>query len=123
MESSSSKIQKKNLDFSPDETREFEKGKVEIANFGTVTIGRAIFEPGWSWSKCVKPIANTSSCQAPHTQYVISGRLKVVMDDGTEKEFGPGDAAIIPPGHDAWVVGNESVVAIDFTGLKDYAKT
>jgi hypothetical protein len=122
MESSSSKIQKKNLDSSPDDTRDFEKGKVEIVNFGNVTIGRAIFEPGWSWSKCVKPIVNTNSCQAPHTQYVISGRLKVVMDDGTEEEFGPGDAAIIPPGHDAWVVGNESVVAIDFTGLKDYAK-
>ena len=122
MDSSSSKIQKKNLDSSPDDTRKFEKGKVEIVNFGNMTIGRAIFEPGWSWSKCVKPIVNTNSCQAPHTQYVISGRLKVVMDDGTEEEFGPGDAAIIPPGHDAWVVGNESVVAIDFTGLKDYAK-
>ena len=118
----SSKIQKKNLDSSPDETRKFEKGKVEIANFGAMTIGRAIFEPGWSWSKCVKPIVNTNSCQAPHTQYIISGRLKVVMDDGTEQEFGPGDAAIVPPGHDAWVMGNESVVAIDFTGLKDYAK-
>lgn len=122
MDSSSSKIQKKNLDSSPDDTRKFEKGKVEIVNFGNMTIGRAIFEPGWSWSKCVKPIVNTNSCQAPHTQYVVSGRLKVVMDDGTEEEFGPGDAAIIPPGHDAWVVGNESVVAIDFTGLKDYAK-
>ena len=122
MDSSSSKIQKKNLDSSPDDTRTFEKGKVEIVNFGNMTIGRAIFEPGWSWSKCVKPIVNTNSCQAPHTQYVVSGRLKVVMDDGTEEEFGPGDAAIIPPGHDAWVVGNESVVAIDFTGLKDYAK-
>lgn len=122
MDLSSSKIQKKNLDSSPDDTRKFEKGKVEIVNFGNMTIGRAIFEPGWSWSKCVKPIVNTNSCQAPHTQYVISGRLKVVMDDGTEEEFGPGDAAIIPPGHDAWVVGNESVVAIDFTGLKDYAK-
>ena len=122
MDSFSSKIQKKNLDSSPDDTRKFEKGKVEIVNFGNMTIGRAIFEPGWSWSKCVKPIVNTNSCQAPHTQYVISGRLKVVMDDGTEEEFGPGDAAIIPPGHDAWVVGNESVVAIDFTGLKDYAK-
>lgn len=122
MDSFSSKIQKKNLDSSPDDTRKFEKGKVEIVNFGNMTIGRAIFEPGWSWSKCVKPIVNTNSCQAPHTQYVVSGRLKVVMDDGTEEEFGPGDAAIIPPGHDAWVVGNESVVAIDFTGLKDYAK-
>lgn len=84
----SSKIQKKNLDSSPDETRKFEKGKVEIANFGNMTIGRAIFEPGWSWSKCVKPIVNTNSCQAPHTQYIISGRLKVAMDEEQNKNLG-----------------------------------
>ena len=64
----------------------------------------------------------TDSCQAPHTQYVVSGRVKVVMDDGIKEEYGPGDAAVIPSGHNAWVVGNEPVVAIDFTGLKDYAK-
>ena len=92
------------------------------ANLGDVVIGRATLEPEWSWEKCVKPIVKTDSCQAPHTQYVVSGRVKVVMDDGTEEEFGPGDAAVIPPGHNAWVVGNEPVVAIDFTGLKDYAK-
>ncbi len=67
------------------------------------------------WSK---PIAR----QAPHTQYMVSGRMKVVMDDGTEDEFGPGDALVVPPGHNAWVVGNEPVVAVDFTGLKDYAR-
>jgi hypothetical protein len=115
-------MQKKSLDSSPDETRTFEKGKIELANFGNVTIGRAIFEPGWSWEKCVKPLVNTNSCQAPHTQYMISGRLKVVMDDGTEEEFGPGDTAVVPPGHNAWVIGNEPVVAVDFTGLADYAK-
>lgn len=79
-------------------------------------------EPGWSWEKCVKPIAKTNSCQAPHTQYFISGRMKVVMDDGTEEEFGPGDVAVVPPGHNAWVVGNEPVVSVDVTGLKDFAK-
>jgi hypothetical protein len=119
---SKSKIQKKNLN-SPDETRTFEKGKIEIANLGgDVTIGRGVLEPGWSWEKCIKPIDKTNSCQAPHTEYFVSGRLKVVMDDGTEEEFGAGDAAIIPPGHNSWVVGNEPVVAIDFTGLKDFAK-
>lgn len=117
------KIQKKNLDSSPDETRTFEKGKIELANLGDVTIGRAVLEPGWSWEKCVKPIVKTDSCQAPHTQYIISGRIKVVMDDGAEEEFGPGDAAVIPPGHNAWVVGDESVVGIDFTGLNEYAKS
>ena len=115
------KMQKKSLN-SPDETRSFDKGKIELATIDGITFGRATFDQGWKWSKSVKPIAKTESCQAPHTQYFISGRLKVVMDDGTEKEFGPGDFGIIPPGHDAWVIGNEPVVAIDITGLKDYAK-
>jgi quercetin dioxygenase-like cupin family protein len=116
-------MQKKNLDSSPDETRTFEKGRVNVANFQDITIGRITLEPGWSWEKCIKPLARTNSCEAPHTQYLLSGRMKVVMDDGSEDEFGPGDALIIPPGHNAWVVGDESVVAIDFTGLKDYAKS
>jgi quercetin dioxygenase-like cupin family protein len=64
----------------------------------------------------------TNSCEAPHTQYMITGRIKVVMDDGSEEEFGPGDTAVVPPGHNAWVVGNEPVAGIDFTGLKNYAK-
>ena len=117
------KMQKKSLDSSPDETRTFEKGKIDLVNLGDVTIGRAVLEPGWSWEKCVKPLVKTVSCQAPHTQQLISGRIKVVMDDGAEEEFGPGDAALIPPGHNAWVVGDEPVVGIDFTGLKEYAKT
>lgn len=115
-------MQKKSLNSSPDETRTFEKGKIELANLGDVTIGHGFLEAGWSWEKCVKPLVNTSSCQAPHTRYFISGRLKVVMDDGAEEEFAPGDTAIIPPGHNAWVVGKEPLVAIDFTGLKYYAK-
>ena len=92
------KMQKKNLNTSPDETRTFENGKIELANLGDVTIGRAIFQPGWSWEKCVKPIVKTDSCQVPHTQYIISGRIKVVMDDGEEEEFGPGDARCNPTG-------------------------
>ena len=116
-------MQKKSFNSSPDETRTFEKGKIELANFsGDVAIGRAIFEPGWSWEKCVKPIAKTNSCQAPHTMYVVSGRMNLVMDDGTEAEYGTGDAAIVPSGHNAWVVGNEPCVTIDFTGAKEYAK-
>ena len=109
-------MQKKRLDSSPAETRTFEKGKIDIAKLGDITIGRAIFEPGWTWEKRVKPIAKTTSCQAPHT-----GRMKVVMDDGTEGETGPGDTTVVPPGHNAWVVGNGPCVAIDFTGAKDYA--
>ena len=120
----SAKMQKKSLNSSPDQTRTFEKGKIELANFsGDVTVGRAIFEPGWSWEKCVKPIVKTNSCQAPHTMYLVSGRMMVVMDDGTEAESGPGDAVIIPLGHNAWVVGNEPCVAIEFTVAKEYAKS
>lgn len=114
-------IEKKNLE-SPDEVRTFEKGRLELATVGGVTFGRATFQPGWKWSTCVKPIAKTESCQAAHTVYQISGRMKVVMEDGAEVETGPGDLAVIPPGHDAWVVGSEPVVAIDVTGLKEYAK-
>jgi quercetin dioxygenase-like cupin family protein len=96
------------------------KGKLELTTFKNGTaIGRITLEPGWSWDKCVKPIVKTNSCEAPHTQYMISGRIRVAMDDGSEDEFGPGDTAIIPPSHNAWVVGNEPVVGIDFTGLKD----
>ena len=118
---SASTIEKKSLN-SPEETRTFEKGKVELATVGGITFGRVTLQPGWKWSTCVKPIAKTKSCQAPHTQYVISGRVAVVMDDGTKKEFGPGDVGIIPSGHDAWVVGNEPAVAIDVTGMTNYAK-
>jgi quercetin dioxygenase-like cupin family protein len=115
-------MEKKSMN-SPDETRTFEKGKLELTTFKNGTaIGRITLEPGWSWDKCVKPIVKTNSCEAPHTQYMISGRIRVAMDDGSEDEFGAGDTAIIPPGHNAWVIGNEPVVGIDFTGLKDYAK-
>jgi quercetin dioxygenase-like cupin family protein len=122
--SSRAKLVGKSLN-SPDEVRSFEKGKIETVTLGesAVTIGRSTFEPGWSWEKCVKPIVKTNSCEAPHTSYIVSGRIRVVMDDGSQVEGGPGDAAIIPPGHNAWVVGDEPCVMIDFTGAKDYAKS
>ena len=116
-------MRSRNLDKNPDDVRKFTSGKVELANLGDVTIGRITLDPGWKWSNDVKPIVNTSSCQLPHTQYVISGRLRVRMDDGTEQECGPGEAIYIPPGHDAWVAGNEPFVAVDFTGMKEYAAT
>jgi quercetin dioxygenase-like cupin family protein len=106
----------------PDEVRQFEKGKVELVKIGGTLVGRGVFQPGWQWSKHVKPIAKTESCEAPHFQYHISGILHVVMDDGTEKDLKAGDVALIPPGHDAWVVGNEPAIVIDFQGMVDYAK-
>lgn len=116
-----SKMQKRNL-LRPDERRTFDKGQLELASLGGVTFGRGTFQPGWKWSTSVKPLVKTKSCEAPHLQYHVSGALHVVMDDGSEAEFGPGDISLIPPGHDAWVVGNEPVVVIDITGMADYAK-
>lgn len=105
-----------------DEVREFPKGRLELLTIGNVPIGRAVFEPGWRWSESVQPLVNTPSCEAPHFQYHISGILKVLMDDGTEFECKPGDVSLLPSGHDAWVVGNEPVVVVDWQGMVDYAK-
>ena len=106
----------------PDEVRTFAKGKVEVITLGEATIGRATFEPGWRWSTCVKPLAKTTSCEAAHFGYQISGTMRIRMDDGTELECKAGDVALVPPGHDAWVVGNEPVVVVDFQGMPNYAK-
>jgi hypothetical protein len=115
------KMEVKNLG-SPEETRTFDKGKVELVKIGGRMIGRATFQPGWKWSDSVKPLVKTKSCEAPHFQYQISGTLRVRMDDGTEKDLKPGDISLLPPGHDAWVVGNEPVVVVDFQGMIDYAR-
>jgi mannose-6-phosphate isomerase-like protein (cupin superfamily) len=116
-----SQMSKKSMS-QPDETRTFDKGKLDLVTLGDVTFGRAVLEPGWRWSTSVKPLVNTQSCEASHLAYHVSGRLRVVMDDGTEDEFGPGDVSQVPPGHDAWVVGDEPVVVIDISGMGEYAK-
>lgn len=98
----------------PDETRPFEdKGRIEIVTVGGREIARAIFEPGWRWSEHVKPIAGTASCEFPHLGYVVSGRMRVLMDDGSEGEIAPGDVFAIAPGHDAEVIGDEPCVTVD----------
>ena len=107
----------------PDEVREFPLGKVELINIGGATIGRATFQPGWKWSTSVQPLVKTNTCEAPHFQYHVSGRLKVKMDDGTVLECKPGDVSLLPMGHDAWVVGKEPAVVVDFLGMIDYAKS
>ena len=116
-------LQKKSLD-SPDETRTFENGKAQVVTLGNFSASRLVFEPGWRWSENVKPIAGTDSCQVLHTGYQVSGRLHVRMEDGTEEEVGPGEAYVIPPGHDAWVVGDEPVVSVDMSSatVARYAK-
>src|SRR5579863_808961 len=106
----------------PEEIREFPNGKAEILSVGDAEIGRLTFQPGWRWSNDVKPIAGTDSCEAPHFQYHVSGRLTIRMDDATEITAGPGDVTSLPSGHDAWVVGDEPVVVVDFYGASNYAK-
>ncbi|KAA0239127.1 MAG: cupin domain-containing protein [Fimbriimonadaceae bacterium] len=105
----------------PDEVREFPMGRLELVKIGGATVGRAIFEPGWRWATSVQPLAQTKSCEAPHFQYHVAGVLKVVMDDGTELECRPGDVSLLPSGHDAWTVGDEPAVVVDFQGMLDYA--
>ncbi len=107
----------------PDEVRKFPKGRVELIKIGGATVGRAIFEPGWRWATSVQPLVKTKSCEAPHFQYHVSGVLKIRMDDGTEFEARPGDVSFLPAGHDAWVVGDEPAVVVDFQGMIDYAKS
>ncbi|MGH3949871.1 MAG: cupin domain-containing protein [Pseudonocardiaceae bacterium] len=112
----------KNLD-TPDEVRRFGHGEMAVVTVAGVTVGRAVFEPGWRWSADVRPVAGTASCQVAHTGYVMSGRICVRMDDGTEAVAGPGDAFVIAPGHDGWVVGDEPCVMLDWSGGVDYARS
>jgi quercetin dioxygenase-like cupin family protein len=113
--SSEKDIVQKNIS-SPEEKIEMEKGTVEIVNIGNLRIGRFTFEPGWTWEKCEKPLSKTDSCQMTHQAYLISGRIAVRMiSSGKEIEFGPGDIAYVPPGHDARVIGNEPAVGLDIS--------
>ena len=115
-------LEVKNFD-SPDEERPFvDKGGADVVNVAGKVIGRGRFEPGWRWSECVKPIAQTDSCEVSHLGYILSGRMKVMMNDGTESDLGPGDVYAIPPGHDALVEGPEPCIALDFGEFGDYAK-
>lgn len=105
-----------------DEVRTLPRTNIEVVNIGESTFARATFQPGWKWSECVKPTVKTDSCQAPHVNYVLSGTMVISMDDGTQKEMKSGDVAVIPPGHDAWVVGNEPCILLDFGAGKTYGK-
>ena len=106
----------------PDEVREFPHGRLEILDVGGSQIGRLILEPGWRWSNDVKPIAGTELCEAAHFQYHVSGRLQIRMEDGRELIAEPGDITSLPSGHDAWVLGDEPVVLVDWYGASNYAK-
>jgi hypothetical protein len=114
-------LESKSFD-APDETRKFDNGQLAVNTLGGNTVGLATFEPGWKWSENVKPIVGTASCEAAHFGYVVSGRMHVRMDDGTELDMGPGELINIAPGHDGWVLGNEPCVVVDFEGASNYAK-
>jgi hypothetical protein len=107
----------------PDERREFPNGEAQILAIGESEVGRLVFQPGWRWSNDVKPLAQTESCQAPHFQYHVSGRLGIRMDDGTELVAEAGDVTSLPSGHDAWVIGDDPVVVVDWYGASNYAKS
>jgi hypothetical protein len=107
----------------PDEVRTFEQGRLDLLRIGDSEIGRLTLEPGWRWSDHVKPIAGTDLCEAPHFQYHVAGTLHILMDDGTEIDAGPGDVTALPQGHDAWVIGDEPVVVVDWWGASNYART
>lgn len=107
----------------PEEVREFPNGRAEILAIGGGEVGRMVFEPGWRWSTDLKPLVGTHSCEAPHFQYHVSGRLAIRMDDGTEIVAEPGDVTSLPSGHDAWVGGDEPAVVVDWYGASNYAKT
>ena len=107
-----------------DEVRTPAKTRLDIVDLGGVKAARMTAEPGWKWSECIKPVAGTDSCQAHHVGVVVSGAMHVVHDDGTEADLGPGGAYVIEPGHDAWVVGNETFVGYEFdsTTAETFAK-
>jgi hypothetical protein len=107
---------------SPDEVRRFEKGRLELVNIGTGVVGRLVLEPGWRWSESVKPLAGTEWCEAPHFQYHASGRLRIVTSEGKEFDAGPGEVTSLPSGHDAYVLGEDPAVIVDFFGATHYAE-
>jgi hypothetical protein len=106
----------------PDETRTFPKGKFELIRIGTMTIGRATYEPGWKWSTDVGAALGQKSCQVEHTGLVVSGSATAAMDDGTIYTMTAGDLFYIAPGHDSWVVGDQPYISLHFEGADAYAR-
>ena len=114
-------VEAKSLE-SPDEVRTPPKTRIDIVNVGAAEVGRFSFEPGWKWSECIQPVVKTDSCQNEHLGYVVSGRLHIVHGDGTERDVTAGDVYFIAPGHDAWVLGDEPFVGVEFKSAATYAK-
>jgi class 3 adenylate cyclase len=115
-----SRLQRKST-LVPEQVRTFPHGRIEVVSLDEFVVSHFIFQPGWRWSTDVKPIMQTPSCQLHHLGIVLGGRLQVVTDDGAEMRFGPGDAYEIPPGHDAWVEGDETWDVYEFTSGRVFA--
>lgn len=115
------KLETKSHD-TPDEVRAPDKTRVEVVRLGDFTIGRFIFQPGWRWSECVKPVAGTASCQMSHVGYAVSGAVTIKLNDGSQKTITKGMSYTIPPGHDAWVEGAEPFVGIEVMSAEQFAK-
>jgi len=105
----------------PDDVIEFPGMKARIVELGDLTVGELVSQPGWRWSTHVRPTVGGDWCQARHVGIVLSGRLGIVMSDGTELEFGPHDVFDVPPGHDGYTVGDEPCVQIEWAGLRAFA--
>jgi hypothetical protein len=106
----------------PDETRTPEKTTLEVVQLGGASVARLTLQPGWRWSECIRPVVGGQSCQAAHLGYLLAGQMHVVADDGTETDLGAGEVYRIAPGHDAWVVGDEAAMTVEFQGAAVYAK-
>lgn len=104
------------------EVRTPSKTRVEVVHLEGFTIGRFIFQPGWRWSECIKPVVNTDSCQVSHVGHAVAGSLGVRMQDGTEQTIKAGESYTIPPGHEAWVVGDEQFIGIEIMSADVFAK-
>lgn len=104
-------------------TTTFPHGHEDVVDLNGASVGLTTFEPGWRWSNDLRAIVGTDSCPFVHQGYVLSGRLHVEVEDGTTLDLRPGDAFMIPPHHDAWVVGDETVQLIDWGGkAREYAQ-
>jgi class 3 adenylate cyclase len=115
------KLQKRNLG-APDELRSVGRGRLELVEMGDAAFGRITYEPGWRWSQDLKPLIGTDWCEIHHVGYCVSGSLRAEMRDGSSMEIGGGDIFEVPPGHDAWVVGDEPWVSVDWTGRRFFGK-
>lgn len=121
MSSTATTMESRSLD-QPDETRRPELATVQVIKLGEHSVGRFTFQPGWTWARSIKPAAGTDHCEKQHLGYCVAGQMDCWLTDGTRISVKPGDAYLIPPGHDAEIVGSAAFVGIEFSSAATYAK-